>query len=603
MPFADDTHRCGIGSERFLYSLGRGLPVKKTAALIVFFLWALSVSGGRLLAADPQIPSGQDGGAQAVRFRAEAEAMKARAERKKAKPPKVEVQEGKVEAPKAEGISFTLTDVKITGTTLFKPEDFRTLYQSFLQKKVTMRDLQTIAEQVRSKYHTKGYLTTSVYFPEQEIAGGAVEIAVLEGKLGEVTVEGNKWFSDSFIRKYIHTKKNELLNIKKLQKDILRLNKFSDLEVKTVISPGKQPETSDIALKVKDKFLWHLGMSEDNRGTRLTDKYRTGFYLRGSNVSGLGDSIFANTLFNARTFGQVLSYAVPIGTYGVKLGVDLSYFQMRLGKEFMDAKIRGVTRTVTPHLNFELLLKEDTEVYLDLGIDMQDIRKKVDHERVSDDQLRVPYFSFSVSHTDGFLGGGQTLFTPRFSFGTGGFLGASSRCHPSASRDGTGGYFFKYDQYVRRSQRMPFESYLLLNSQFQAASHTLTSSEQLQLGGMTSVRGYPEGDYLADVGATLNVDWVFPMYLFPKDWKLPHSKTPLRRTFEPVAFFDMGGGKLYAVNEGERAHKFLMGAGGGLRVHFAEHFLIRLEWARAFGQEPQGGNGASTFYMMMQTET
>jgi len=578
--------------------------VKKISQLLILSLGISFASNGLLFAADPpQIPAGQDAGAQAERFRAEAAAMKARAERKKAKPPKVEVEEKPLEVPKAEGIAFTLTGIKITGTTLFKLEDFRPIYESYLQKKVTMADLQVIAEQVRSKYHKKGYLTTNVYFPEQEIEGGMVEIAVLEGKLGEVSVEGNKWFSADFIRKYIHTKKNELLNIKKLQKDILRLNKFSDLEVKTVISPGQKPETSDLVLKVKDKFPWHLGMSEDNQGTRLTEKYRTGFYVRSGNVTGLGDSIFANTIFNARTFGQALSYIIPIGTYGTKLAVDVSYFQMKLGKELKDFKVRGKTKTLTPHLTFELALKEDFEAYLDVGLNMQDIKKKVGHDRVSDDQLRIPYLAFNLMNTDALFGGGQTLFAPKFSFGTSGFLGASSRCHPSATRDGTGGYFFKYEHVLKRLQKMPFESYMILNSQFQIPSHTLTPSEQIQLGGMTSVRGYPEGDYLADVGGTLNVDWVFPMYLFPKDWKLPRSKTPLRRTIEPVAFFDMGLGRLYALNEGERRQKFLAGAGGGMRIHLTEHFFMRLEWAKAFGDKPEEGNGPSTFYMMMQTET
>jgi len=110
---------------------------------------------------------------------------------------------------------------------------------------------------------------------------------------------------------------------------------------------------------------------------------------------------------------------------------------------------------------------------------------------------------------------------------------------------------------------MPFQSYLLASSDFQAASHTLPPSEQIQLGGMSSVRGYPEGDYLADIGATLNLDWVFPMYLFPKSWILPRTKTPLRSMIEPVAFFDMGGGELYAVGEGENGRKFLAGIGGG----------------------------------------
>ena len=570
--------------------------------LVVLFSF---VSSGLLFAANPppNIPPGQDAGSQAKRFREEAEAVQKRAARKREKAPKVEVEEQKEQPLPTTEVSFVLTDIKITGATFFKPEDLRPTYQDYLKKKVTFKDLQAIAETIKAKYHAKGYLTTTVFFPEQEIENGAVEIAVLEGKVGEVTVEGNRWFSADFVRKYIHAHPAELLNIKKLQKDILRLNKFSDLEVKTVISQGKQPETSDIVLKVKDKFPWHLGMSEDSRGTRLTDKYRTGLYARCSNFLGLGDSLFANTLFTGRTYGEVLSYVMPVGTYGTTLGVDLSYFWMKLGKEFEVFDVTGKTKSITPHITFELALLEDLEIHLDVGIMMLDVTKKVSGVHVNSDQLRTPYFGFNISKTDTFFGGGQTVFTPQFNFGTSGFLGASKPCHPSAARDGTGGYYFKYEHGLRRTQKMPFESYMLLNSQFQFASHTLSSSEQLQLGGMTSVRGYPEGDYLADAGATLNVDWVFPMYLFPKDWVLPHCKTPLRRMIEPVAFFDMGGGGLYAVNSGERRRKFLAGAGGGVRIHLANNFFIRLEWAKAFGNEAQGGNGPSTFYMMLQSET
>lgn len=573
-----------------------------TGTLVVLFSL---ISPGSLFAADPSpnIPPGQDAGSQDKRFRDEAMEVQLRSAMKREKPPPIEIEKKEAPPSAGEGVSFVLTEIKITGATLFSPEDLRPIYQPYLQKQVTFKELQAIAETLKEKYLTEGYLTTVVYFPEQEVENGVFEIAVLEGKLGEMTVTGNKWFSANFVKKHIHAQSGQLLNIKKLQKDILRLNQFSDLEVKTVISPGKQQETSDIIFKVKDKFPFHLGMSEDNRGTRLTGKYRTGFYARCSNFLGAGDTLFANTLFNRLTFGQVLSYVLPLGTYGTKFTLDLSYFTMKLGKELKGFDITGKTETLTPHLTFELALSEDFEGSLDLGLNMQSIKKRVDLTLTSDDQLRIPYFSFNFMKTDSLGGGGQTQFTPRFSFGTGGFLGASKSCHPSSSRDGTGGYYFKYEHGLKRTQRMPFGSYLLMDSQFQAASHALPPSEQLQLGGMTSVRGYPEGDYVADMGAVLNLDWIFPAYFFPENWRLPRSQTPLRRLVEPVAFCDIGGGGLYAVNKGSRGRKFLAGAGGGLRIHIASNLFLRLEWAKAFGNEPQGGNGPSTFYMLMQSET
>ena len=149
---------------------------------------------------------------------------------------------------------------------------------------------------------------------------------------------------------------------------------------------------------------------------------------------------------------------------------------------------------------------------------------------------------------------------------------------------------------------MPLESYLQIRSQFQLASRDLPSSEQLQLGGESSIRGYPEGDFLADAGASLNLDWVFPMYLFPKDWKLPRSDAPLRNQVEPCVFMDLGGGKLMNTLPGERKEKFLMGLGGGVRIHLYGKAFLKLEWAEAVGDEPISGAGPSTFYFTFQGE-
>ena len=150
---------------------------------------------------------------------------------------------------------------------------------------------------------------------------------------------------------------------------------------------------------------------------------------------------------------------------------------------------------------------------------------------------------------------------------------------------------------------MPFDSYAVINSQIQIASHTLPSSEQIQIGGLDSVRGYPEGEYLADAGGNVNFDWVLPMYLIPKDWKLPNSDRSLRHQIEPVFFFAAGGGKLKKVLPGEKRDRMLLGFGGGLRINLFKATSLRLEWAGHMGgNRPIGGSGPSTFYFTFQSE-
>ena len=124
----------------------------------------------------------------------------------------------------------------------------------------------------------------------------------------------------------------------------------------------------------------------------------------------------------------------------------------------------------------------------------------------------------------------------------------------------------------------------------------------MQLGGDNTIRGYPEGDYLADIGADLNIDWIFPMYLIPKDYKLPYSQTPLRNQIQPVIFMDMGGGVLKNRLAGERKEKFLMGVGGGVRINLYDNFNARIEFAQAIGASPTPDSGSSNFHISINFE-
>jgi hemolysin activation/secretion protein len=123
------------------------------------------------------------------------------------------------------------------------------------------------------------------------------------------------------------------------------------------------------------------------------------------------------------------------------------------------------------------------------------------------------------------------------------------------------------------------------------ASHTLPSSEQLQLGGANSVRGYPEGEYLADTGGTLNAEWVFP-----------RAFKSLHKYAYPVVFMDMGAGRLKRVDTDEKRHRFLMGAGVGVRFQIDRYFSLRMDWAKRLGDRPTQGQGPSTFYISAQSE-
>ncbi|MFH1782965.1 MAG: ShlB/FhaC/HecB family hemolysin secretion/activation protein [Candidatus Omnitrophota bacterium] len=530
-------------------------------------------------------PPGSEPGAEATRFQEDMKRQKRDLEKKDRK----KIEEKLVEEEKIDksGPSFILRDIKVTGATAFTQDELKNIYKPSLDKKIYYSELKGIANAIKNEYKKRGYLTATSFVPQQDIKDGVVEIQVVEGKVGEIKIEGNKWFKTDLIKKYFHLAKGEIFDVYKLQKDLTRLNQNSDLKVTTVVEKGKVPETTDLIAKAEEKVPYHIGIGSDNKGSRLLGRYRTLVHARSTNATGVNDYLLLSSVFNARSMGFSLSYDRPLDTYGTKLGIDATYYKMKLGKEFKALDIEGETRILTPHLMWEIFLSEDTEIEGDVGFEIKDIEKTTQTAVTTEEQLTLLFAGFTVEKQTSFFGGSYLTFAPKMTMGQKNLFGATGKDHPNASRDNTGGFFVKYSQRLSTFQRMPFKSYLAIDSSVQVSSDTLPSSEQMQIGGQDSVRGYPEGDYLCDTGYYVNTEWLFPKLL-------KHS--------EPFLLFDFGWGRIEDTMTGELEDKTLMGVGAGAKFTLFNKAYLKLQWAVKGGDEPTSGVGPSTFYLSFQTE-
>ncbi|MDE2009587.1 MAG: ShlB/FhaC/HecB family hemolysin secretion/activation protein [Candidatus Omnitrophica bacterium] len=565
-------------------------------ALTVSAAVCLFSGGAYAQAPAPPVPPGESLEAQAARFQQEYSIEKRSREAAISKA-LIEAQEAE-KAPAAPPVYFVLHSVRITGTTIFDPQYLRFTWVPYINKKISINDLNYIVRLIKRVYKDLGFLTTTAYLPPQDVTGGNVEIRVIEGKLGHLSVEGNRYFSTPSIAKYVHTYPGEVMDMGEMQRDVMRINQNRDMNVTAVLEQGQEPETVNVILKEKESFPWHVSIGTDNQGTRLTGRFRRLVNLSTTNLSGHEDSLAFNGAFSDLSQGYFLSYQTPVGTYGTKLGLDAGYFQGKLGYEYKPYDITNYTETYDPNASFELYEAPDAQVNLRTGIQFQNNYKEDAGTYITSEKLRMPYIALDMIKTDSM---GQTTFSPEWTFNAPGFLGASREDNALSSRPETDGFFARYDQYVTRTQNMPWDSYIQIKSQFQAGIHTLPTSEQLQLGGAGSVRGYPQGDYLADIGGYMDTDWYFPTYLIPASWQW--YGTQARNDIEPFVFYDFGEGRLYRTFTGEREVKFLSGTGLGIRIHIKGNFYLKLEWAWAIGDAPIHGDGPSTFDVSFQTGT
>ncbi len=551
-----------------------------------------------------EVPGRDSAGAEQERFLENEKRDKAeKAMQKRLKTEELVPEEKETEVPEDTGVKFDLKQIKFSGNEQISTAELDSVVSDYIGKKIGMGGLKKAALSVKQYYRQKGYIAAYVYVPPQDVNDGIVEISVIEGKLGNVEIKGNKWFSTWTLRRMAGFNPGSVLYYSDLRKALSYFNKNRDLHVTSLLKPGQEPKTTDLELDVKDKFPLHLSTDVNNLGTNDTGKNRWGIALTDTNLTGLMDELSARFQISDGSIGVGTRYAVPLHSSGTTLSLNYSYSRVHLKNDLRPLDIVGNAHTYGFDV-FQPVYKDmfPGDVFAELGVnagfDFKSIENTIQGRKAGNDELRILNLGMNGEFTDSW---GRTFFPNSIHIGFADFLGGSDVNETSPTRAETGGQFFAYRGSLIRYQKLPYDLLMSLRSTWQATTDTLSPSEQFRLGGAFSVRGYQEGAYLADYGILFSAEIYVPTYFFPEDWKLPYSSEPLRKQIQGVAFFDIGGGGLTKTLPGERDSRVLSGAGGGVRIHLFDRVYGRFQWAGRTGQQA-GTSSRSAFYYGISAE-
>lgn len=497
------------------------------------------------------------------------------------------------------GVPFHLSDVQFSGNTDIPATEFKPFVQNLINHDITLADVQKAAEQIEQYYRKKGFVACYVYVPEQKVHDGVLTINIVEGKLGKMDFSGNRWTSNKLLRGMFRTKDNEVLKYDALRRDIVRINKHQDVEAKMILKPGETPGTTDAQIQVNDSRPIHLSADVNNLGERNTGKYRWGTTLVDTNLIGDLDQLLLRYEGGKGTWAVLTDYIVPIShDTGTRLGLGYSRTHVDVGGDFRNLNIQSNASTYSAFVLQPVLESEHLDATLKMGLDWKSIRSEVLGFESGHDELRILNTGINVEQQDK---RGKTFANNEIDFGFSGFLGASSKVDSSATRTGTGGQFFAYRGNIVRYQRITDDIIVSLATTVQATSNRLAPSEQLNLGGAYSVRGYSQGEYLSDYGGHTNIEVFLPAYIFPLTWKLPFAKETLRKQVQFVGFSDFGYGWIHRPVLGELKSRTMTGVGGGLRIHLYDKVYARFEWGTPIGDR-SNNKRSTTFYFGISME-
>ncbi len=515
-----------------------------------------------------------------------------RREREKITPQKTEkpVIEIEKEAQKKEvadeGPIFSVKKINLKGVTIFGPDKFSSLTSPFENRQSSFGNLRSLSEVITNMYRAEGYLTSRAYLPPQEVEDGNIQMNVIEGKVGKIFVEGNKYFSSRIYQKYMRFGSKNIFRYQDLETSLYYLNRNPDRKAKAYLIPGEELASSDIILKAKDRNPLHIFYNMSNHGTKLTQPMRYGFHLDHNNLLGFDDSLDASfTMAEQAAFdGGSFSYNFPLENIPVTLSLSGGYVKTQLARHFREFLIRGKSITLSPGMTYSFIQKPALSIEGYAGFDFINSYSLIDNYKSSVDRIRAfkagPRFTFRDAS-------GQTILNSDIVTGLPNFLnGMEASNDPHASVENAGGAFTFYTINVMRFQRLPSSLFLTARAGGQWSPDTLTSVEQYRAGGSYSVRGYPESDAAGDCGWNASWELSSPANL-PKDWIIPFAKKSWKDSLRIVGFLDTA--KTYHRERAQQTSvkdKLLIGTGFGFRLDLDDYISGQVDMGFPLGDEP-----------------
>ena len=491
--------------------------------------------------------------------------------------------------------------VVVRGPNFVQGADFKAMLNKYIGKPLTTGPSGTLAEMQRDIIwycREHGHLVVDVFYPEQDVLEGTIQIVVIEGKIGKIRVDnpGHKWFSDEVILRNVKLKPGDAVTSSALNRDLAWLNRnsYQSLGFDGFSAPFRDVTASftqgdlgatDLNLNVQDRFPLRPFVGYDDAGFTVIgeDQFFAGFNW--ANVFGWDQRI--NFQFTSDTdFNKFKSYAgsyiIPLpwqheivffGAYA-DLHPDLSELN---NPGFQRLNNDGTAYQVSVRYVVPLPRYENYEHTVSAGFDFKNTDSPLFYNAAGltllQNNIDVDQFTLDYSGQLRDKYGGTA-------FSVGGVYSPGDMSSHNNNNDynefapgATADYGYARGE-IRRETILPARFSLYNRIAGQYSPQKLVPSETFGLGGFATVRGYNERVVNGDGGFLISTEIRTPAIVLSNITR----KENARDWIMLLAFIDYGWSYTDDTAAGFDNSYSLLGIGGGFRFEIADNVRVRFDY-------------------------
>jgi hemolysin activation/secretion protein len=378
------------------------------------------------------------------------------------------------------GPTFVLRGVVVDDSHFLAKDEISAITSQYIGKRVDLSTVQRMVKEINDLFAARNLSTAAAFLPPQKLDKGVVHVQIVEGRLGKVTVKGANALSKDFVLSRVDLKTGEVIDLPAVSDRLAMFSSTSVARIQAALQPGAQFGLTDIELAVTEPSRTLLQLFTDNQGVQSVGPYEAGALFQLYAPLGIDDKL---ALYAIKAQGNVYgsgSYSLPFDPWGGRIGVSYNREATKtVWGPYTYLDTTGTTEIGSINASQPIFARSNWLLLLNASVSRQSTSSDQSSVLVTDDLATLETGGFKVAYNNGANVTASVAPT---------FTGVQS--HSTVSRLNTD--FFQQGGVLSAAVKLPYDLSLYLNGSWQvSAKQLIPSAELFQVGGPTTVRGYP----------------------------------------------------------------------------------------------------------------
>lgn len=463
------------------------------------------------------------------------------------------------------GTSFYIKQIQLDGV----PKELSFLNKiarKHEQKHVTVSDITNIRNAFQRKLLDKGYVTSQVYIPEQNLNAGTLQFMVMPGRVEDIRYSTSS--AHGPWRTAFPVRPGDILNIRDVEQGLEQMKRVSSQSVTMKLLPGTSVGTSIIELSIKQDKPVHGSISFDNSGLESTGVYQGSFTSSFDQVFRANDTFTMSLSGDLSGSGSIkgtraasLNYVIPHGKDTFSVSFSKSRYHQTIQSNPYDFTYSGKSTTMKAKWNHVWSRTQREKRAFDISISTRHNHRFINDMEIPVQALRTTSMEFGVSNRK-YIGSATLYSRLGFQWGIGA-LGAQPEHKASVAM---GGPTSRYHMWlVDVDYRKPFimghrpASFTSsFHGQWVQGGKRLYSVDTINIGNRYSIYGF-DGEY------TLMGD---------SGWYVRNEISSVIPRLNTEVYLGLDVGAVYGKSTEALVGKTIAGTALGVRGNYASGLLF-----------------------------